>query len=232
MEIHKPRPVHSWREFLKEYAIIVLGVLTALVGEELVVMVHHHFQVADLRSALRRELAWNLLSIKDAVDDAPCIEQRLKEVEAWETSLQAPVQQKLKVQIPTLHYVIFRTSTWRSAAGGTLDNLPLDERVAYAQFYDGVENNSGIRNRAGDAWADIRYFQDAHTLSDEEVRRISRDIREVRGAYRALTSNYQNFIAVYAPATGVRTEDAPPRLPNGLANKAAREEVCKAMIQQ
>jgi hypothetical protein len=30
MDIHKPKPIHNWREFLKEYAIIVLGVLTAL----------------------------------------------------------------------------------------------------------------------------------------------------------------------------------------------------------
>jgi len=30
MDIHKPKPWHGWREFLKEYGIIVLGVLTAL----------------------------------------------------------------------------------------------------------------------------------------------------------------------------------------------------------
>ena len=34
MEIHKPHPVHSWRAFLKEYAIVVLGVATALAAEQ------------------------------------------------------------------------------------------------------------------------------------------------------------------------------------------------------
>jgi pimeloyl-ACP methyl ester carboxylesterase len=29
MDVHKPKPVHSWRAFLKEYAIIVLGMATA-----------------------------------------------------------------------------------------------------------------------------------------------------------------------------------------------------------
>ena len=32
MDIHKPKPWHGFREFLKEYAIIVVGVLTALGG--------------------------------------------------------------------------------------------------------------------------------------------------------------------------------------------------------
>ena len=30
VEFHKPKPFHNWREFLKEYVIIVLGVATAL----------------------------------------------------------------------------------------------------------------------------------------------------------------------------------------------------------
>jgi hypothetical protein len=32
MDIHKPKPWHGVREFLKEYVIIVVGVLTALAG--------------------------------------------------------------------------------------------------------------------------------------------------------------------------------------------------------
>lgn len=36
MEIHKPTLLHNWREFLKEYAIIVVGVLTALFAEQAV----------------------------------------------------------------------------------------------------------------------------------------------------------------------------------------------------
>ena len=36
MEIHRPHLTHNWREFLKEYGIIVLGVLTALLAEQAV----------------------------------------------------------------------------------------------------------------------------------------------------------------------------------------------------
>jgi len=36
MEIHKPKPIHNWREFLKEVGIIVLGVGIALAAEQAV----------------------------------------------------------------------------------------------------------------------------------------------------------------------------------------------------
>jgi hypothetical protein len=34
MDIHKPKPWHDVREFLKECAIIIVGVLTALAAEQ------------------------------------------------------------------------------------------------------------------------------------------------------------------------------------------------------
>ena len=40
MDIHKPKPWHSFREFLKEYLIIVVGVLTALGAEQAVEWLH------------------------------------------------------------------------------------------------------------------------------------------------------------------------------------------------
>ena len=30
MEIHKPKPIHNWRDFIKEVGTIVLGVSIAL----------------------------------------------------------------------------------------------------------------------------------------------------------------------------------------------------------
>jgi len=56
MEFHKPKPVHNWREFLKEYAIIVLGVATALLAEQGVEWLHWNSRVRDAIAAMRIEL--------------------------------------------------------------------------------------------------------------------------------------------------------------------------------
>ena len=82
MDIHKPRPWHSFREFLKEYLIIVVGVLTALSAEAGVEWLHwrHQAEVArqELTFDMKRIMAW--AGATDA--DAPCVGARLAQIDA------------------------------------------------------------------------------------------------------------------------------------------------------
>src|SRR6185312_10606111 len=55
MEIHKPKAPGGLREFLKEYAIIVIGVLTALGAEQAVEQLHWLHEVAAARDVIRRD---------------------------------------------------------------------------------------------------------------------------------------------------------------------------------
>jgi hypothetical protein len=57
MDIHKPKPWRGVRDFLKEYLIIVIGVLTALAGEQVVEMLHRSGQARLAEHAMRLELA-------------------------------------------------------------------------------------------------------------------------------------------------------------------------------
>ena len=59
MDIHKPKPWHSVREFLKEYAIIVVGVLTALAAEQGVQALDWQRRVADAEHDFHVELGAN-----------------------------------------------------------------------------------------------------------------------------------------------------------------------------
>jgi hypothetical protein len=80
MEIHKPKAIHSWREFLKEYAIIVLGVATALAAEQTVEWWHWRAQVREAREVIATELASNLAVAVTRLRSAPCTEHRLDEL--------------------------------------------------------------------------------------------------------------------------------------------------------
>ncbi len=60
MDIHKPKSWHGFREFLKEYLIIVVGVLTALGAEQAVETLHWQHKVAQAEEAMKAELATNL----------------------------------------------------------------------------------------------------------------------------------------------------------------------------
>ena len=80
MEIHKPKPIHNWREFLKEYAIIVLGVLTALSLEQAVENWREHRQYQEARQAMFDELSGNLTNIRNRQKYAACTVQRMQDI--------------------------------------------------------------------------------------------------------------------------------------------------------
>jgi hypothetical protein len=67
MDIHKPKPWHGVREFLKEFGTIVLGVLVALSAEQAVERLDWAQKVHAAEDAMRAELL---------VDDGPQIYQR------------------------------------------------------------------------------------------------------------------------------------------------------------
>ena len=75
MEVHhRSKPVQGWREFLKEYGIVVLGVLTALLAEQAVQSLEWRHKVSAAIDDMRQELsnadgpeAYARLAIRDCV---------------------------------------------------------------------------------------------------------------------------------------------------------------------
>ena len=79
MDIHKPKPVHGWREFLKEYGIIVLGVLTALASSNnccCCEMIHDHSRAEDTRRSVRAEIVANIGLLQRRESIEPCVTRR------------------------------------------------------------------------------------------------------------------------------------------------------------
>jgi hypothetical protein len=81
MHIHLPKVPHSWREFFKEYAIIVLGVLTALGLEQMVESVHERHLAHEAEDAIRQELQENIDRAAYRLTQQDCIENRLDQIE-------------------------------------------------------------------------------------------------------------------------------------------------------
>ena len=75
MEIHKPKPVRDWREFLSEMLVIVLGILIALSGEQLIETLQWRHEVRETETRLGRELGANaavaMLRLPTAIHHGP-----------------------------------------------------------------------------------------------------------------------------------------------------------------
>src|SRR3954468_24570741 len=100
VDIHKPKPWRGFREFLKEYLIIVVGVLTALGGEQVVEWAHRQTEVAEAREALHAELAANGGPGKFIGGEVGCLGEQLDVYEAWAKG--GPHPGEIRVLVPAL----------------------------------------------------------------------------------------------------------------------------------
>jgi hypothetical protein len=140
MEIHKPKPIHNWRDFLKEVGTIVLGVCIALAAEQGVEWWHWHSQVAQARKAIATETATNISYGIRRMRFAPCLEKRLDDLshivdEASRTGTLPPVG-----ELGDFTNNIWATGEWNSLmASQTASHFPHAELAGYNYIYVNVE---------------------------------------------------------------------------------------------
>lgn len=221
----------GWRWFAAEYAVVFVGVLTALGAEQGVQALDHHRDVKQLRRALDQELAWNLARMKDIADTSTCTTERLNELQRWSDDFETARPQPLARVIDIPGFLIFRTAAWDSATSATLDQMPADVRIAYANFYAGVGNNRGYRQMVLDAWRDLAPYQNQRLLTRDDRMRVAHDINDIRYATFKLAGNYLTWRDEYAPPLGILAEKA--QRPSDLIDHGPiREELCRPILAQ
>ena len=90
MEIHKVKPIHSWRDFGKELGTIVLGIIIAISLEYLVESWHWSHEVKIARQSLAAEIAANDNNVFTfRVDAASCVDRQISQADAVLTALEA-----------------------------------------------------------------------------------------------------------------------------------------------
>lgn len=135
MDIHRPKPWHGARELAKEVGVIVIGVAIAIAGEQTVEWLHRRAEVAEAREALRSEIGRNASTALFNVEEERCRSGLLDRVAAWANGGPRP-QPKSAAGLGA-----GSTSAWDVVKAGAVAHMPLDERLAYSQFYFRVEAN-------------------------------------------------------------------------------------------
>ena len=138
MHFHLPKPLHGWREFIGEVAIIVLGVLIALGGEEIVESWQWHEKVAVVRKSLMGELANDRGRWEVDMGTARCAVRDIDQLDRWAQSDASAIPPP-KTMIGGGSFFWMHSANWNLAGGSqTLDHFPIDEQLAFAALYDGV----------------------------------------------------------------------------------------------
>lgn len=151
VEIHKPKRWRGFRGFLKEYLIIVVGVLTALGAEQAAEWLHWkhlaHEHEEDLRAGIVQLMG---LSV-ERIAGAPCVRDELKRMavalnapgDDWKGFNPDPNQSPV-LYMRTRLYTVSRawtTAPWESAiSDGALAHLPRARVATYALVYKTAED--------------------------------------------------------------------------------------------
>lgn len=160
MEIHKPKPIHNWREFLSEIGVVVIGVCIALSAEQAVEALHNHSRAAEARASVREEIARNLANMNYREATEACMTTRLDEVQGlisdsaagrlppeaiWIGHPIAPAPVDGKYKIAT-----------QSGAASLFDGK---EQAIYAELYGQFAEYSQRLQEEERAWADLRALE-------------------------------------------------------------------------
>ena len=135
MDLHKPKPWHGLREFLKEYAIIVVGVLTALAAEQVAETLHHR-EIVDRGEAALSDNFAKFVEFRVAAErEAPCVAARAAEVRAILDAAGKTRRLPRIGPIPQPIPLPWQVDTWEATvASGAAPYLPQDKVVLYSRI--------------------------------------------------------------------------------------------------
>lgn len=213
MDIHKPKPVHSLREFFAELGVIVLGVLIALAAEQTVEALHWRHEVADAREAMGHEITANLRVLEILRRQDECRVRILAGLDEAASGRSALDVAALRARPPIS---MVRASAWEVAKTGQIaSHFPLDQRLRYGRLYDLTDQIAGVIGRDREAWSELVIYLSKTELDAADRKRLAEDVARAR--YTDQLRGY-NLPAIRQAAqdvgvTGPGPRDAIPGLP-------------------
>lgn len=194
MHFSLPKPLHGWREFAGEVGIIVIGVLIALGAEQLVSTAHWRGEVRQFRTAVDRELAYNLAALRYREDQAPCVTRRIAALEQWRDSARAgkPIEPIDEIARPS-GYGTAR-SVWDSRRGDLMGEMPLQATLGYSSLYDQFDNVAVQIKDEREAWRAMSAFNGSTRLNEEDLKRLTELIYRAKGINRVIAADWRQTL--------------------------------------
>src|SRR5437764_4113588 len=198
-----PRPLHGWREFAFEIVIVVIGVLLALAGAQLLDTIRSRREVAGFREAVSHELGRDLGIYQSIMAARPCVTRRARELERFLADAGAGRRDPLARPIGRPFMQTFYFSAWDNKGGEVADQLPLELRIAYGEVYDEFRENEKVLLNERDAWRSLSQFEQPLPLDAAGQLRMRELLSRVE-QYNEVTPGNYDYIVTLAKPLGIR----------------------------
>jgi len=204
MDLHKPKAWHGWREFLKEYLTIVIGVLTALGAEAVVQNLHERRLSAEARESVRGELNVDITLLSRRVGQASCVARQLDEIQALLDRAQAGGSFTPPAAIGRPTWGIIYTQRWQAAtAGGRTSLLSSEEQRAFGRVYAQLDVMTAMMVEEARVWTELRGLVGLQRPSAAMIERQRLALSAARDLDAALQWDLQEA-KYYAGQVGVK----------------------------
>jgi hypothetical protein len=230
MDIHKPKPWHGVREFLKEYAIIVVGVLTALAAEQAVEALHgmHRVQAGEveLRLAFVREV--DNAALREAQDS--CVTQRLATLSGVLRRAEESGRLPPLAAIGHPSFTPWTVGAWNAlVADGTVSHLPRQKVIDYTAIIQQTTYLSALSDREEDQWTVLdSMVGPGSRLSDVEAQQLRTTLAMAAGSSVHMTvtgSRLRNAVK----ATGLLAASDFTEAVRRAADSKSTADICRAI---
>jgi len=208
MHVHLPKPLHGWRAFFGEVAIIVLGVLIALAAEQMVERWRWSREVHETRLAADSELAHDLGVFEHRLGQMDCVGKRLADLDRWLQGWRDGKPPKLKGPIGAPPGYGLHFNVWDATAGEARAHMNLETKLAYAGLYDVLKNFGTGRDREREAWASLSDYDGATDLDRQDLLKIRGLITRIR-AFNTSLPGFTPYLVKPAAALGIHADLGP-----------------------
>ncbi len=152
----------NWRDFLKEYAIIVIGVLTALAAQQAVEWWHWRVEVREAKEIIASEMARNIAYGTERIRAARCIQSRQL---AIADILDAAAKAGALPSLGDVGGAVLRpwsSGAWNSVvASQAATHFSRQELAALSLAYKQVERIENWNRQETEAWSNLQTLSGA-----------------------------------------------------------------------
>ena len=181
MDIQKPKPWRGVREFLKEYLIIVVGVLTALGAEQAAVALRDRTAAAEAREAIGAEVVIDLTRIQQRDFAHECVEARLDDIERIVDGAAADGRIRAPTWIGRPPRYAVESVRWEAASqSGRVSLLPSKWQSRLGFVYTTLRYYYDLNNAEEQTWSRLDGLTGLDRLSPDGKLTIKGEIEQAR----------------------------------------------------
>jgi hypothetical protein len=199
MRFRLPRPLHGWREFSYEIIIVVIGVLLALAGAQLLETIRSRGEVGSFREAVDHELGRDLGIYQSMMPWRACVTRRTKELEHFLADARGGRHDSLARPIGRPFMQTFYFSAWDNKGSAVTDQLPFKLRTAYGEVYDEFRENEKVLLNERDAWRSLAQFEQPLPLDVASQLRLRELLSRVEQYNEVTPGNYEYIVTIAKP---------------------------------